>query len=104
MDTRPILVVDDEEEMRKAIEATLHRKGYATVSARNGREALERIDHGGLRLVVTDVRMPEMDGMSVLREARKRCPRLPFLLVTAFGTVSQAVEAVKEGEIGRAHV
>jgi len=99
MDRRPILVVDDDEEMRKAIEETLHRKGYATVSARNGKEALERIDAGGLRLVVTDVRMPEMDGMAVLREARKRCPRLPFLLVTAFGTVSQAVAAVKEGAV-----
>jgi DNA-binding NtrC family response regulator len=99
MDTRPILVVDDEEEMRKAIEETLHRKGYATVSATNGKEALKRIDEGGLQLVVTDVRMPEMDGMAVLREARKRCPRLPFLLVTAFGTVSQAVEAVKEGAV-----
>ena len=86
MDTRPILVVDDDEEMRKAIEETLHRKGYATVSARNGKEALERIDEGGLQLVVTDVRMPVMDGMTLLREARTRCPRLPFLLVTAFGT------------------
>ena len=99
MDTRPILVVDDDEEMRKAIEETLHRKGYATVSARNGKEALERIDEGGLQLVVTDVRMPVMDGMAVLREARNRCPRLPFLLVTAFGTVSQAVDAVKEGAV-----
>ncbi len=99
MDTRPILVVDDDEEMRKAIEETLHRKGYATVSARNGKEALDRIDKGGLQLVVTDVRMPVMDGMTVLREARKRCPRLPFLLVTAFGTVSQAVDAVKEGAV-----
>ena len=99
MDTRPILVVDDDEEMRKAIEETLHRKGYETVSARNGKEALERIDEGGLQLVVTDVRMPVMDGMTVLREARKRCPRLPFLLVTAFGTVSQAVAAVKEGAV-----
>ena len=49
MDTRPILVVDDEEAMRKAIEETLHRKGYATVSATNGKEALKRIDGGGLR-------------------------------------------------------
>ena len=99
MDTRPILVVDDDEEMRKAIEDTLHRKGYATVSTGNGKEALERIDSGGLRLVVTDIRMPEMDGMALLREARKRSPALPFLLVTAFGTVSQAVEAVKEGAV-----
>jgi len=99
MDMRPILIVDDELEMRKAIEGTLHRKGYATVSAASGKEALARIDQGGLRLVVADVRMPEMDGMAVLREARKRCPRLPFLLVTAFGTVRQAVEAVKEGAV-----
>ncbi len=99
MDARPILVVDDDEDMRKAIEETLHRKGYATVSARDGQEALARIDEGGLRLVITDVRMPGVDGMTVLREARRRCPRLPFLLVTAFGTVSEAVEAVKEGAV-----
>jgi DNA-binding NtrC family response regulator len=99
MDKRPILVVDDDEEMRKAIEATLHRKGYTTVTATNGKEALALIDDGGLQLVVTDVRMPVMDGMALLREARKCCPRLPFLLVTAFGTVDQAVDAVKEGAV-----
>ena len=97
MSSRLILVVDDEEEMRKAIQETLHRKGYETVSARNGREALERIDKGGLALVISDVRMPEMDGLILLREARKRAPWLPFLLITAFGTVQQAVQAVKEG-------
>lgn len=99
MDTRPILVVDDEEEMRRAIEETLQRKGYRTVSAGNGKEAIARIEKGGLRLVISDVRMPEMDGLTLLREGRKRCPWLPFLLVTAFGTVRQAVEAVKEGAV-----
>ena len=99
MDDRPILIVDDEEEMRTAVEATLRRKGYATESARNGKEALARIERGGLRLVISDVRMPEMDGLCLLREARRHAPWLPFLLVTAFGTVEQAVEAVKEGAI-----
>ena len=97
MSSRPILVVDDEEEMRKAIQETLHRKGYGTVSAGNAKEALDRIDKGGLDLVISDVRMPEMDGLTLLREARKRAPWLPFLLITAFGTVQQAVQAVKEG-------
>jgi two-component system response regulator FlrC len=99
MDTRPILVVDDEEEMRTAVEETLQRKGYRTVSATNGREALALIHKGGLRLVISDVRMPERDGLSLLREGRKSCPWLPFLLVTAFGTVKEAVEAVKEGAV-----
>jgi two-component system response regulator FlrC len=99
MDTRPILVVDDEQEMRRAIEETLRRKGYRTVSAENGAEALARIDKGGLRMVISDVRMPGMDGLTLLREGRKRCPWIPFLLITAFGTVRQAVEAVKEGAV-----
>ena len=67
MDTRPILVVDDDAEMRNAIQETLQRKGYPTVVAENGMEALERIDQGGLRLVISDIRMPEMDGLTLLR-------------------------------------
>lgn len=99
MDTRPILVVDDDAEMRSAIQETLQRKGYATVVAANGMEALEQIDKGGLRLVISDIRMPEMDGLTLMREGKKSCSWLPFLLVTAFGTVKEAVEAVKEGAV-----
>ncbi|MEW6439852.1 MAG: sigma-54 dependent transcriptional regulator [bacterium] len=97
MHARPILIVDDEPAMREAILEVLNRKGYEALGVASGREALERIDRGGIRLVITDVRMPEMDGLHLLREGRRRAPWLSFLLMTAFGTVEQAVQAVKEG-------
>jgi len=99
MDTRPILLVDDDLEMRRAIQETLNRKGFPTEEASDGRQALERISKGGLRMVISDVRMPAMDGLTLLREVRRQAPSLPFLLITAFGTVREAVQAVKEGAV-----
>jgi DNA-binding NtrC family response regulator len=96
-DARPILVVDDEEQMQKAMEELLQRKGYRTVCARNGKEALQRIEQGGLRMVISDVRMPEVDGITLLSECRRRAPWLPFILISAVGNVREAVEAVKKG-------
>jgi len=83
--------------MQKAIEEILRRKGYSTVSARNGKEALQRIEEGGLRMVISDVRMPEIDGITLLGECRRRAPWLPFILISAVGNVREAVEAVKKG-------
>ncbi len=94
-----ILVVDDDMEMRLALAEALKRKGYSVSIACNGKEALEEFGEGRYRMVISDVKMPGMDGMEVLREIKRLSPTTPVLLVTAFGTVEKAVEAVKEGAV-----
>ena len=67
-----ILLVDDDDPMRRILALILERNGYGVVQARNGREGLERLDQGRFDLVITDIVMPEMDGLEVLIEARRR--------------------------------
>ena len=94
-----VLVVDDEAGMRLAIKEALLRKGYESVLAENGMEALEELSSGEFGMVISDINMPRMGGMELLREVKKARPRLPVLLITAFGTIQKAVEAVKEGAV-----
>ncbi|MBI5345011.1 MAG: sigma-54-dependent Fis family transcriptional regulator [Deltaproteobacteria bacterium] len=94
-----ILVVDDEADMRAAIKEALLRKGYSVDVAGDGKEAVKKIGAVRYGMVISDVKMPGMDGMALLREVKKASPELPVLLVTAFGTVAKAVSAVKEGAV-----
>jgi DNA-binding NtrC family response regulator len=92
-----ILVVDDDALSRAALTDMLHRAGHDPVGASSGAQALERFQAGIFDAVITDLRMPRMDGMELLRRLRKRDPRVPVVLVTAYGSVQTAVEAMKEG-------
>lgn len=92
-----ILIVDDEPEMRLAMSHALSRSGYDVESASNGIEALEKIKKDAFDAVITDIKMPEMSGMQVLEEVKKISPLIPVIMVTAFGTIDNAVEAMKEG-------
>ncbi len=94
-----ILVVDDDLGMRTALDEALRRKGYRVSVAASGREALSLFHQTRHRLVISDMKMPGMDGVEVLRGIKKMEPATPVLLITAFGTVSKAVEAVKEGAL-----
>lgn len=94
-----VLVVDDEADMRLAIKEALSRKGYESVLAGNGREALGELSNGEFGMVISDMNMPCLGGMDVLREVKKASPHVPVLLITAFGTIQKAVEAVKEGAV-----
>ncbi|WKZ31873.1 MAG: sigma-54 dependent transcriptional regulator [Thermodesulfobacteriota bacterium] len=93
-----VLVVDDEAGMRIAINEALCRKGYEVELAEDGREALKKLPRG-YGMVISDVNMPGLGGMELLREVKKLSPHVPVLLITAFGTVQKAVEAVKEGAV-----
>jgi DNA-binding NtrC family response regulator len=97
MMTPPILVVDDEPEMRLALSHALGKSGYAVETASNGREALEKVGREKFRMVITDLKMPEISGMEVLRGVRKISSCIPVIMITGYGTVSNAVEAMKEG-------
>ncbi|CAM2065288.1 Sigma-54-dependent Fis family transcriptional regulator [Sulfidibacter corallicola] len=92
-----IMIVDDERTMAHAIARTLERKGYQCRTFFDGHEALAGFDREGADLVITDQRMPTMNGVTLLRHLRERRPELPVIILTAYGDVSRAVEAMKEG-------
>ena len=94
-----ILVVDDEAGMRAAVQEALQRKGYSVDVAEDGREAIRKIGATEYRMVISDMQMPGLGGMDVLKEVKKTNPHVPVLLITAFGTIGKAVEAVKEGAV-----
>lgn len=92
-----ILIVDDKQSFRFLLEGYLKDAGFATGSAAGGNEALALLAQTDFDLVLSDLVMPEMDGLSLLREIHRRFPGLPFLLITAHGSVETAVVAMKEG-------
>jgi two-component system response regulator FlrC len=92
-----ILVVEDDQDLREALCDTLNLAGFTTLAAADGMEALEVLAHKRIALVVSDVRMAKLDGLGLLRHLRSRCPELPMLLMTAYGTIPQAVNAMREG-------
>ena len=92
-----VLVVDDEQSLRKVLAATLQREGYEVQVAVDGEEALAALDRDGADVVVTDLVMPKMDGLSLLRKVVSRHPDIPVIVVTAHGRVDSAVEAMKAG-------
>jgi DNA-binding NtrC family response regulator len=96
-ETRPILVVDDDPQMRIALKEAIQRLGYTVVLCENGQDAFGKLHQASYSLVVTDMKMPKMDGLTFLREVRRRIGNLPFLIITGFGTVENAVETMKEG-------
>src|SRR5881394_2719735 len=90
-----VLVVDDEQSLRKVLAATLQREGYEVQVAADGEEALLALDRDGADVVVTDLVMPKMDGLSLLRKVVASHPDVPVIVVTAHGRVDSAVEAMK---------
>jgi DNA-binding NtrC family response regulator len=92
-----ILVVDDERGLCAGVQEALRREGYVVDAANDARQALELLNQRLYNLVLSDVRMPEVSGLELLREARQRSRDTLFILMTAYGTVPAAVEAMKEG-------
>jgi DNA-binding NtrC family response regulator len=92
-----VLVVDDEERMAAVVAAALGRAGYECETCRSGEEALAALDARGADVVVTDWKMPGMDGVELLRRVHAKRPTLPVVMLTAFGNVPSAVAAMREG-------
>ena len=98
MMTRPsILIVDDEPNSLFGICQVLADEGFQTIPANNGREALEKLRTHAVNLIITDEKMPDLTGMELLLEVRKTHPDIPLILITAYGSVLMAVEALKKG-------
>jgi DNA-binding NtrC family response regulator len=96
-ETRRVLVVDDEVNMRRVLSALIARDGFEVAEARDGAEALSRIREGGIDAVLTDLRMPHMNGLELLERITQEHPEIPVVLLTAHGSVGSAVEALKQG-------
>ncbi|MFH1090347.1 MAG: sigma-54 dependent transcriptional regulator [Pseudomonadota bacterium] len=92
-----VLVIDDEDNMRLVLQKILSQEGYRVCLAANGLEALETLHREVVDLVLCDVRMPRLDGLSFLAEFKARGFRMPVIMLSAYGTVDSAVEAMKAG-------
>jgi DNA-binding NtrC family response regulator len=93
----PVLIVDDEENLRKIIAFQLSQDGIETVESENAEEAIAKLREHPFSCVISDVRMPGADGLSVLDFVRQACPGTPAIILTAYGTVDMAVKALKNG-------
>ncbi len=92
-----ILVVDDEDSQRNALSGFLKKKGYRLFTAESGKKALETLNKETIDLVLTDMRMPEMDGSELLDETKKLNPEIDVIVMTAFGSIETATSAMKNG-------
>ncbi len=91
-----ILIVDDEKNYLVVLEAILGPEGYEIITADNAHEALRMVREADLDLVITDVKMPGIDGIELLAECKKVKPDLPVIMMTAYGTIEMAVEAMRK--------
>ena len=92
-----ILLVEDKESLRHVIRLTLENAGYTVTESADARAAINEISTTRYRLVLTDLRMPNGSGLDVLRAARTSDPDVPVILMTAFGSIDEAVQAMKDG-------
>jgi DNA-binding NtrC family response regulator len=97
MNASAVLVVDDEAAMRTALEASFRRNGWSVTTASGAGEALAKFRGAPCPLVVTDVRMPDGDGLRVMQGVREMAPETAVIFLTAYGTVTDAVQAIKDG-------
>jgi DNA-binding NtrC family response regulator len=92
-----VLIVDDEPDMLENCTRILSPQGYRCITAENGRAGLALLERARPDVLLTDLKMPEMDGMTLLRHAHELDPALPVIMITGFATIESAVDAVKEG-------
>ncbi len=92
-----ILVVDDEENARVALSKILTHDGYDVSSAGNGLEALNFLRNNAVELIITDLNMPEMNGLAFLRELKRSYPSSKVIMITAYGEVESYLEAITLG-------
>lgn len=92
-----ILVVDDEQTIRDALKMVLEEEGYQTQTAADGKEALDLVNEVDFDIVITDLKMPEIDGMTLTRQCQQICPQTSVIIITAHGSLESAIEALRIG-------
>ena len=99
MNGSTILVVEDDQALAEALQDTLITAGYKVISADNGRTALAELEEHSVSLIVSDINMPQMKGDVLLKRAKALYPDIPVILMTAYGTIEQAVDAMRDGAV-----
>jgi FixJ family two-component response regulator len=94
-----IFFVDDEPTVRKAVAMTLERLGYNVTCFANAADCLEKLQNQNCDLLITDVKMPGMDGIELVQKAKHLAPWLPIIIVTGYGDIPMAIRAVKAGAL-----
>src|SRR3989338_4437409 len=98
MRSATLLIIEDEERMRRLLELVLQQEGYDLLLAASGEEGIKLLsEHSELDLVLTDLQLGKLSGLDVLEETKKTRPDVPVLIVTGYGTVKSAVEAMRKG-------
>jgi two-component system NtrC family response regulator len=97
MSVEPVLIVEDDESLRLIVQTQLDKLGYATTSAANAEDALDILKQSHPRLVITDLQLPGISGIDLLKRIQVEFPGIPVIVVTAYGTVQSAVNAMKAG-------
>jgi DNA-binding NtrC family response regulator len=97
MEKKKILIVDDDEYMRESIKETLKRKGYDVEGVESGKKAIDLCQNVFYDMVISDMKMPGMTGIELLEKLKQYDPDIPFLMITAYGAIESAVEAIKKG-------
>lgn len=92
-----VLIVDDEATIRTVLQAQIKRLGHQTTTASNGKEAVQILQSQSFDLIISDLKMPRMNGIELLTQTKILHPKTPFVLLTAHGTINTAVEAMKIG-------
>jgi two-component system, NtrC family, response regulator HydG len=92
-----VLIIDDDKAHAEVLKESLERVGYECAIATSGRAGAKRLEHDDFDVILTDLRMPDLDGLALLRKARQVAPDTEVVLITGFGDVKTAVEAIKEG-------
>lgn len=96
---KPVLVVDDEEIVRESVTAWLKSDGYNVDNAEDGLKALEKIEKNEYDVVVLDMKLPGMDGLTVLKQLHETKPDIKVIIITAYASVETAVQALKDGAV-----
>ena len=97
MGKKKILVVDDEQHVRQLIGKVLEKEGYEVLTACNGEEGLEIFQKNNIDLIISDIKMPKMNGIEFLHKVKEQEPGVGFILITAFATMETAIDAIKSG-------
>ena len=101
---RLILLVDDDGPIRSVLRRTLERAGYAVVEATDGRSALAALAHNSVDLVLTDIIMPDMEGIELLRELKKALPELPVIAMSGGGILAASLYLQMAADMGAVRV